>query len=223
MLSTDFLVQTDADVVFSHKYVVRDIIQPLINERDVMMCGGNPHPMPALTFIEKSVNFTVNAYIPLRKLYNGGDNIFSVDGRLLAYKKELVKRIFIPEAEVTANDAFTYFCCLTFGYKYKFVESAKVFFRSPQTLKDHIKQNTRFMAMPIKMSKYFDPTLVLNAKKVSKKLYLKLFIKAFLKNPIHCFAIFLINLYIRLIFKSREKHLKAKWQIANTTKLLNSV
>lgn len=217
-LSTDFLVQTDADVIFSHENVIKDIIQPLINEQGVVMCGGNPLPIKAKTFTEEAINCTVEAFVPLRKLLNGGNNIFSVDGRLLAYKRGFIKEIFIPEVDVTANDAFTYFSCLTNSYSYRFVEKAVVYFRSPQTLKDHLRQNTRFLAMPIKMSKYFDPKLVRNERNVNDLLIIRQMLKVFIRKPIHCIYIAIVNGYCRFIVKKAEKKLSAKWKIALTTK-----
>lgn len=217
-LSTDILVQTDADVIFSDKYVVYNIIQPLIKDPNVMMCGGNPLPMKARTFTEEAINCTVEAFVPLRKFFKGGNNIFSVDGRILAYKKEFIKKVFIPEVDVTANDAFTYFSCLANKYSYRFVEKAVVYFRSPQTLKDHMRQNTRFLAMPIKMSKYFDPKLVRNERNVNDLLLIKQMLKVFVRKPIHCVYIVIINGYCRLIVKNAEKEISAKWKIAHTTK-----
>src|SRR5258708_22769035 len=111
-LNSDILVQSDADVVFSHKYVIRDIISPLINEKDVAMCGGYPEPIEGSTFVENAVNSTFNVYAGLRSTFNGGNNSLSVDGRLLAYKKELVKKIYVPK-DMIANDAYTFFSCLT--------------------------------------------------------------------------------------------------------------
>lgn len=220
-LTSDFLVQSDADVVFSHKYVIRDIIQPLINEKEVGMCGGNPLPVQGETFTERAINCTTEAFTPLRKSLRGGNNVFSVDGRILAYKKELVKKIFIPEYDVTANDAYTFFACLTLGYKYRFVESAIVFFRSPQTLKDQVKQNTRFLAMPIKMSKYFDPGLVRKEKSIPRLILVRQMLKIFVRHPVLCTYIYIVNLYCRLTVRIAEKKLTALWPTADTTKLIN--
>lgn len=36
-LTSDFLLQSDADVIFSQPYIVRDMIQPLINDKNVAM------------------------------------------------------------------------------------------------------------------------------------------------------------------------------------------
>ena len=85
---SDILVQSDADVVFESEYTVSELIRSIIDSKKVGMSGGNPIPFPAKTFTEKAVNCTFEAYLPLRKRIRGGNNIFSADGRLLAYRKK---------------------------------------------------------------------------------------------------------------------------------------
>lgn len=216
-LNSDYLVQSDADVVFSHEYVIRDIIKPLMENANVAMCGGDPQPIEGNTFTERAVNCTFEAYAPLRKELRGGDNVFSVDGRLLAYKKELVKRICVPE-DTIANDAYTYFCCLVLGYKYRYVSSAIVKFRSPQTLKDQLRQNTRFIAAPIRMGNIFPEDIVRREYFVPKRILIMYMLKQFVKHPVMCTYIYLVNVYCRLKAKKTERYLNAKWPIAFSTK-----
>lgn len=218
-LTSDLLVQFDADVQLQYPLVVHDIIQPLIKEKNVAMCGGHPQPIPGVTFTEKAVNCTFDAYAPLRKTYRGGNNVFSVDGRILSYKKELLKKIIVP-ADMTANDAFTYFACLINGYQYRYVSTAIVLFRSPQTVKDQIKQNTRFLSMPTKMSQYYSEEIVKKERTLPLWLQAKIMFLQFYKHPIMCSYIFAINVYCRLKVKSRVKHMTAKWQMAQSTKNL---
>lgn len=216
-LKSDILVQSDADVIFSHPFVIRDIITPILENSEVGMCGGNPQPVKAVTFTEKAINCTFNAYASLRGSLRGGDNIFSVDGRLLAYGKELVKKIVVP-ADMIANDAYTYFCCLTLGYKYKYVDSAVVLFRSPQNLKDQIKQNTRFLSAHIRMKRYFPREVVNKEWHIPKKIILTNMAKQFFRHPILSAYIFAVNKYCSFISAKKEKELTAKWDMAYTTK-----
>lgn len=217
--TSEILVQADADVVFSHKFVIADLVKPLTKNKEVGLCGGNPEPYPAHTFIENAVNATVQSYLPLRLVLRGGNNIFSADGRLLALKKELARKITIPP-DMIANDAFVYFSCLNLGFKYRHVPKAVVNFRSPQTLKDQINQNTRFVAGPIRMMKYFPKTLVEREYSVPFYLSMKYKINQFILNPFGCITIYLINTYCRLKARLIENRLNSKWDIAVTTKKL---
>lgn len=219
-LKTDILVQSDADIIFSDPNVIRALIMPLTNEKKVGMCGGHPQPVRSKTFTEKAVNTTFEVYSYLRKHVREGNNIFSADGRLLAFKKQLVKKINVPK-DMIANDAFAYYSCLELGYKYKYVPSAKVFFRSPQNLKDQIIQNTRFLAAPSRLSRYFSKKMVHKEYYIPTHLLLGATLKQFLKHPILTSYIFLVNRYCQVRAYLIEKRLSATWDLANTTKLLS--
>ncbi len=220
-LTSDFLVQSDADVVLAHPLVIYNMIRPLVTGKKVAMCGGNPIPEKGQTFIENAVNYSFNAYAPLRKILRGGNNIFSADGRMLSYKKELVKKINIP-ATMIANDVFTYFCCKTFGYKYKHVEIAIVHFRSPQTIRDQIKQNTRFVAGKERMKEYFNRNLVSFEFSIPRRMLFGLMLYQLIQHPIHCVVIFVINSYCRFKASTTDQKMTALWKVAASTKLLRS-
>ena len=216
-LKSDILVQSDADVVFDHSQVVRDIIQPLLNDPAVGMCGGRPLPVAGTTFIERAVNCTAEVFDGFRSSVRGGDNVFSVDGRILAYRRALVKQIVVP-ADMITNDAYTYFCARTLGWEYRYVPTAAVRFRSPQTLNDQLRQNTRFIAGPSRMRRYFAPSLVNHEYHVPQTIYWRALIAQFVRHPFLCGYIFLVNRYCALRARLNEKRLTAVWDIATTTK-----
>lgn len=218
-VSSDILIQSDSDVIFSHPYVTSEIIKPIIQNEIVGMCGGNPKPLRGTTFTEKAVNCTVDLYSLFRKTIKNGNNVFSADGRLLALKKELVKQITIPH-DMIANDMFAYYTCLTKGYAYAFVESAVVFYRSPQTVKEHVRQNTRFLAGPLRMTKYFPKELIAKEHRIPPIVLLKGMMRQFLKHPILSSYIFVVNRYCKLKAFYLENKLSAQWSIAYTTKKL---
>ena len=219
-LQSDILVQSDADVVLEHPLVIRDIILPIILDQKAGMCGGHPRPVPAKTFTEKAVNCTFAAYEPFRSLVRGGDNVFSADGRLLAFRREFIKQVYVPE-DMIANDAFAYFSCLDKGFAYRYVKTAVVLFRSPQTFAEQVKQNTRFEAAPARMNKYFPAELVKREYHIPFNIFLKNALKQIVRHPILCGYIFLINAYCRFRAFFMEKRLTAKWQMAHTTKHLD--
>ncbi len=218
-LDTDFLVQSDADVVFAHEFVVDDIIQPLIKNAKVGMCGGNPMPLEGITFIEKADSVTFKIYMTILKNMNGGNNVFSADGRILAYRKELYKKMNIPE-NMIANDVYSYYVCITNHFKYKFVPSAQVNFRAPQTLRDKIKQTTRAAAVRIRMQKYFSPELVEKEMYVPVSVHFKSVLLQFIRYPLMSLLIFFVSKYCSFKAVKAEKYLNAKWDIAHTTKNL---
>ena len=216
ILLSDILVRSDADVVYSHDHVIRDLIQPIIKDKKVGMCGGNPLPFNPVTFTEKAVRCSLDSYLPLRSKLNDGDNIYSAMGCLLAYRKEFIKKVKIPN--IIANDMFSYFSCLSLGYKYKYVPSAIVKYRLPQTLQDHIKQNIRFSSGPIRMKKYFPEDLINRELHIPMRLKLRYRLEQLIKHPILSIYIYSVNSYCRYKANKTAHNISAKWEIANSTK-----
>ncbi|MEK7576595.1 MAG: polysaccharide pyruvyl transferase family protein, partial [Patescibacteria group bacterium] len=216
-LDSDILVQSDADVVFAHPFVIRDLIKPIIKNESVVLCGGNPTPVEGKTFTERAINCTFNVYAEFRKKVRHGNNRFSADGRLLALRRDFAHSICIPETMI-ANDAFVFYICKSQRQQYRFVESAQVYFRSPQTLRDHIVQNTRFLAMPARMSAYFPRELVQREEHIPSATYIIFTLRQFVRHPIYCGYIFIINRYCKLRAFFLERSLNARWILAGSTK-----
>jgi hypothetical protein len=116
-----------------------------------------------------------------------------------------------------ANDAFMYFSCVTNGFRFAHTQAAKVWFRSPQTLRDHLVQNTRFVAAHYRLKKIFG-ALVDKQYQIPKRLMYRNLLAAFMQDPVHSAAIFLINLFCKWRAQRIERKLDAKWHIAISTK-----
>lgn len=218
-VKSDVVVQPDADVILTHNYVLRDIVRPFYESDKIGMTGGNAQPLPAKTFTEEAVNYTLKAYIPFRRTLRGGHNILSATGRLLAVRRELFEKIRVP-ADTIANDGFVYFCCKVNGFEYRYAHTAIVDFRSPQNLKDHINQNTRFLATPRWMKKYFPPTMVDAEYHIPSELIRSKMRKQLLKHPLHCTYIFFINKYCFVRSFILKNKINALWEIVYSTKRL---
>lgn len=221
-LKSDVLVQADADVILAHPFVIANLIEPLKKYSKVGMCGGNPQPLPGKSFWEKTVRNAAEPYQEFRSKVKGGHNVFSAVGQLLAFRRELVKLITVPK-DMIVNDTFTYFCCLTLDWQYKFVKSAIVVYRAPQKFKDLNHQNTRFHAGYNRMFNYFPADLVKSEFTVKKWLYFVTLAKQVLKHPVLSITYYLVNLYTLYKASSLVKEMGATWSVAWTTKNLRNV
>lgn len=219
VLTTDYLVQSDADVIFASPFVVKDMIKPLTTDPKVGMTGGNPEPLEGDTFWEKTCRVAFKPYQEFRSEVRGGDNAFSSVGQLLAFRKELVKKIKISKDMVT-NDIYAYFCCLSLGYKYRFVNTAKVFYRAPQNIRDVIKQNTRFPIGIKRLYDLFDPKLVEKELSIPRLQLYKKLLAQFFKHPLYATAYYLVNNYCRIKAAIFNIQTDAKWPMAESTKKL---
>jgi glycosyltransferase involved in cell wall biosynthesis len=218
-LTSDILVQFDADIILGHAHVIRNLIQPLIKEKEVGLCGGNCLPININTFMQKAIASAFFAYYPLRRLSENGNNYLSVAGQVLASSKDFIKTVRIPK-NTTGNDDFIYFSCLQRGLKYRYVPSAKVFFSFPKTLSDHIKQSTRFNASSLKMKKYFPQDLLDKEYAIPGLSFIYIMIKQFIRYPILISFIIVVNTYCRIRARLKEKTLTSIWEVASSTKRL---
>jgi glycosyltransferase involved in cell wall biosynthesis len=214
-LRTDILIQTDADVIYAHERVFYDLIQPILNNKKIGMVGGYSQAKEGKTFTEKAIVCSFNAYATLRTLNKSN----SVTGVLLAYRKEFAKTISIP-ANMIGNDVYTYFLCITSGYKYTYVPSAVAYFRVSTTLKDQIKQNTRYEAVPERMTQYFPQELVEKEAYIPRTAFIRILLTQFLQHPILCTYIFFVNQYCRIKAKQMQSKLTGRWEVANSSKKL---
>lgn len=221
-VKSDIVVQPDADVILAHPYVIREIVKPFIGHKEVGMTGGHPLPLKAETFLEKAVNCSLEVYIPFREKINDGNNILSATGRLLALRKEVFKNITVPK-DTIANDGFVYFCTITQGYLYRYALHATVYFRSPQTLKDHVSQSTRFAATHAWMKQFFPAELVDKEYHIPSIELNIAMLKQFIKHPILSSYIFLLNRYCALRAKILKKKINAIWDIVYSTKTLRKI
>ncbi len=216
---SDYLILTDADVIFAVPNVIESLIKPMEKDSTVGLTGGHPVPMPAKTFIEKAINLTLEAYIPLRKTLRGGHNVLSATGRIMGLRRVFAKSIHEPK-ETISNDGFIYFSSIVGGWKYRYAQDAKVLFRSPQTLYDHINQNTRFDATQDFMKRYFPAEIVDREYHIPHYMLWMQMLKQFIQHPILGGSIFFINLYCKLNAKINIGKINSIWETVYSSKKL---
>ena len=219
-LDTDILVQTDADICFETKYVIRDLVKELVSDNQVMMCAGHAEPTQGKTFTERAVRCTFDAYADFKTTLKDGHNIFSVHGCILAFRRSFVEKMRLMESGI-GNDLQCYLLCVKEGYKYRYVPSALVSFRLPTSIKDHIKQNTRQHEVRRRLHNEFDEALINKEMLVPKFLFIKSTLKQALKNPIMATYIFMLNKFCYLNSKFFGKNISGEWQIADSTKTIS--
>ncbi len=217
-LRSDIIVQLDADVILGNHYVVRDIVRAFNQDDRIMMCGGEAVPMPPVTFTEKAVYRTSAAYSRLKKTVRGGNNIFSVTGCVLAYRREFIQSLEWP-ADMASDDLYTYLACREKGYGYRYVDSAVVHFRLPQNLGDHVKQSTRFSEIRARLRRLY-PQLWRREYKAPRSLVLAIQAGEFLRHPVLCSYVFLLNKYSAIQSRFSGHTIQPAWEISGSTKKL---
>lgn len=210
----DIIVLLDADVILSSKYTLSRLIQPYLLDKNVGLVSGRAYPRKARTFIEECVNSSYRGYDRFRDKIHNGENPYSVEGRILSISRTLAKKIRIPN-NMFADDNYIYFSCITKGFLYRYVKSAIAWYRSPSTLREQIRQNTRFAARDIKLKSIFGD-IVDKEYSVPSKIRYEAFLIEILRNPIPCLSIFFINLISKITSRFVALNTNALWQTIST-------
>lgn len=218
-IKTDFLVQPDADVILASKYVVEEIVRPMIENEKVGMTGGNSRAAKTETLIERAVNCTHDAYTGMRERIRNGNNIYTATGRLIATRRAAFQNLEVPHNTIS-NDHFVYFSVITKGFEYRYAKKAVVYFRLPQTLKDHIKQETRFSSAEHFMKRYFPVELVDKEYAIPPAEFIRSTIEQFIKHPLLTVIIFFINDYCKLLAFFAKYKTSALWDVVYSTKVI---
>lgn len=216
LLTGDIFIFLDADISMTDTHVFVNLIQPFLKNPNIGLVGGNPHPKTGKTFIERAVNITFEAYAPLRTKINNGSNPHGCDGKILGLSKKFARTVHIP-SNMIGTDTYLYFLCITKGFTFQHVPEAIVYYRSPATLQDQIKQNIRFISAEYIHHDVFGD-LVDKEYYVAPRLFQSLLLRQFFKHPFSAAIIFLINRYCRYKAMKMYKTMDAKWQMITTTK-----
>lgn len=215
MVESDVLVMFDADVRLDSPDTVSNLIKPFLENPDVDLAGGNPQVLAGKNIIERGVNCSFRVFDKLRVM---GFWAYGCDGRIMAMTNKFAKSVKIPE-DMIANDAYMYFFALSHGFKFMHVRDAIVNYRSPDNIRDQIRQNTRFIAAHYRLEHIFG-SIVPQQYKMPKGYYVRETFIEFMKHPADAISLFCINLICRYKAKKNESKLTAIWQMADSTKSL---
>lgn len=206
--SGDIVVVESGDTIPAED-TIENLTEPFKKPK-VGMVGGRPSPVnDPNTFM----GFTVHLLWDLHhKLALKHPKL----GELVAFRKNLIKRI---PTDTAVDEAFIEALIKEKGYELKYVPSAIVYNKGPETIADFLKQRRRIFAGHLHLKKtrgYMPSSMKLNI--------LKLVLEGIKFNPkeiLWLFGAMLLEFYGRLL-GSYDFFIKNKnpfiWDIANTTK-----
>ena len=142
MLGTDLAVLTQDDVVFEPG-ALAVIRQAFEADPSLTLAGAWIKPLPARGFFEKILEIGTRISHKTGLLWRGGDNYLLASGRCLALRADMAKKLEAPE-KIMNSDAYIYFKNKKLGGKFRHLESAVVYNRSPEFLREHLKQAKKF-------------------------------------------------------------------------------
>lgn len=215
LTKTEIVILTQDDVVFD-KYAIADILNAFKENPKATMVGAKILPIPVKTFFEKIIETGIKVNYLTGKNWENGDNYLLASGRCLAFRTTQAKKLNIPN-EVINSDAFLYFENKRKNGRFLAIDNAIVYNKSPQNLKEHLKQSKKFQYSQEELSKYLKIDLA-KEYSVSKSLMAKVYLSEFIKNPIYTALYILIFIYTRIIGKNMYSGATRFWSTDISTK-----
>lgn len=215
----DVIVLLNDDIVITDKFFLEKTIAPFIQEKNVGLVCSNPTPFPGGNLMQRAITSSFNAYNAVRMRYNNGNSVLTCDGKVLTLSKQYVKSLKFPKdlGEMANVDWFIYFSCIQNGFKYRFVESARIWYKNPSTVRDYIKWTTRnnqdLNMMKARFGKLFEESY-----KLPKFGFMFAKVKEAIKNPVGCVLLFGLSIYCTLQAKMGDSKFETMWELVETTK-----
>lgn len=191
----DILVILNADTYTPDIHFISKLIEPIVRDDQVGVVGAKIVPLPAQNFFEKVINNSVLMKNEMYEQINNKDNIYLCHGRGRAFSSRFAKQLSFPR--IPGEDAYSYIECKEMGFKFYYQQEAELLYRSPQSLKDHLKQSKRFFKSQVMMDEKYQK----HAKgyyRIPLELQLKTLLKYLLRNPILISAYVIIYAYARI-------------------------
>lgn len=176
---SDILVILDTDIEIKSLSVLRDLIDPIVNQ-NADLTSGKLTPIRPKSFVQKAVYMGTKLWDEARKM-NKNKGMYYCGGAIRAFSKRLYKEMRFPK--IKAEDIYPYLYCKSKGYKFVYAEKAEIFYPLPSRLDAYIKQMNRYLASPIEQKTVYDNKLVSDEFSIGPKIKLYVLFKEFVKNP----------------------------------------
>lgn len=215
ILREEILVLLDADIKLKDNHVIEKLIEPLTKDPQIGLVAGNSIPLPGKTLTEKVLNHSIRMKTEIYEQINHKNNIYLCRGTIRAFSKKFISQF--KWQSVAGEDAYAYLSCITKGFKFKYEPKAIVYFRSPNNLKDHLRQSTRFLQGYDLLKEYFDHTFINKELRIPLDKIANTTIKYFIINPYY-FSIYISILVYSKIKSQFTQNSSHTWNIAISSK-----
>lgn len=214
-IKTDIFVYTQDDIIFERD-TIQKIVKAFENDPGLTMVSVRRLPLNPLNFFESLMGVMMRISDTIACQWNSGDNYFAASGRCLAFRVPHLKKFRILEGVVN-GDTYLYLENSRVGGKFRFIQDATVFIRSPLRLKDQIGPSSRYQFSREELQKYF-PFDISEYYKIPKRLVAKAGFHEFINHPISLVGYCFVYLYTRLKRQQKQKIINPLWSVDASTK-----
>lgn len=213
----DILVLLDADISLVDENVLQHLIQPLLEDDTVGLTSAAVVSLPSRTFFESVIMVSHAFKNALYQNIRQGDNIYTCHGRARAFSAKLFQAIEWPET--MPEDAYSFLFCKSQGLRFVFAKNARVWFRSPTTFADHLKQSQRFASGKNALMYAFGRDTVKNAYALPSGIFISTLVAFLFRKPLHMIAYIGVNMATHLLPTGKRSE-QSRWEISLSSKKL---
>lgn len=220
--STDLTVLLNDDVTLRGTDFLEKTVKPFTECSRVGLVCANPQPYPPQNFIQRAIESGFRAYERAKLEIRDGNSPLTCDGKSLLFSRPFVRTIVFPRDLATLGNVDTYMYCLCVknGFEYRFVRSAFVGFKNPDTLSDLVQWTRRNNESILLIRKRFGSILDDDFNAV-KHLFTKHKIIELFKNPVGCFLLAAVTAYCSVAISLTPATFNPRWDIVRSTKQIS--
>jgi len=213
MNKSNILILFDADLMLSSTNVIESMISKF--EKGVALVCPDKYPLQSKTFIEKLINYLYDLFYQIRIDLHGGDNLHNFTTCAFGITEEFAKKLYYPK-NIYPITKFTYLAAIKNGLKFKLAKEVRVYYRSPNNLKDYCLQVNRFSNV-LALNKLYYGIWIDNVAHIPLLLKVKVFLRMFLSNPFLFILAIMLRIYVRFKRKGTSGSI---WELAVSSKKL---
>lgn len=215
--TSDLLLLMNADMLPQGEDFLQRLVAPFYADKTIGLVSCQGVPLPAETRFEKIINFGVSFKETLVGNFQGGDNVYNCHGHTRIFSKAFLNNLQF--GGVVSEDAYSYFDCKRKGFNFRYIPEARVAYRSPQSLRDHLKQSVRFIQGKEQLGSIFGKKQVKEAHALPLGRVLLISLQFFCSHPLLYVKYFGVTV-VAAVASLFKQHAVLTWDSATSSKTL---
>ncbi len=218
MSNSDFLLTTDADIVFSSSNDLEMLAKSIVKDSNLSMVGPLHVPTKSNTLFGNFSRYSALSFLDSVAKYNNGNNFYSCMS-MEFMRKRFYKSFQFPEGTI-ADQCYAYWKSVENNPEgFKLVKNARVIFGVAQTFHDWRVLSTRSTIGDKQDTLKHFGNKILPLYTIPKNLLILSLIKWFFNNPLFLTGSVVMNIIIRM-FPYNHKPTNGVWEMVNSSKEL---
>lgn len=215
---SDFIMILNDDIRITDKNFLTRICNELKKSNSDFFCT-DIRPIKG-NFLQNANLSSFFAYRKMAYEMNDGNNVFTVDGKVMILSKKFMKKLKFPKklSDMGNVDCFLYFSCLSHNLKYKLIKKAFIEFVFPSNLNEYVKWTSRNNSNEKLLIKRFGKIVKESYQKPNTLMFYKII--ETIKNPLGSILIYLLSFKIKFDAKKISSNFNPKWDTIKSTKVI---